>query len=211
MKANYSILCLGDSYTIGEAVPIHHNFPYQTIQLLRQSGIACHAPEIVAKTAWTSAELIQAIDETLLPSTFNFVSLLIGVNDQYRGLSILNFKENLKALVETSMSFVYHPSDCILLSIPDYGVTPFAADKNPSKISTELEVYNEIIENTAKAYDTHFINITPLTQMAATDASLLADDELHPSGKLYLQWANLLSNYILHRIQNTNPIVKNLY
>lgn len=198
------MLCLGDSYTIGEAVPIHHSFPYQTIQLLRQAGISIHAPEIVAKTAWTSAELIQAIDETLLPPTFDFVTLLIGVNDQYRGLPLSNFKENFKALVETAMSFVYHPQRCILLSIPDYGVTPFAENRNPSKISVELESFNEAIESTARSYDTHFINITPLTQMAATDLSLLAEDQLHPSGSLYHQWSTLLSNYLSQHINNQN-------
>ncbi|WP_126971109.1 SGNH/GDSL hydrolase family protein [Gynurincola endophyticus] len=202
MQETYSFLCLGDSYTIGESVPLHHNFPYQTVQLLRKAAIPFAAPEIVAKTAWTTAELLQAIDERILPPAFDYTTLLIGVNDQYRGLSVQNFKENLFALIETALSFVETPQHCILLSIPDYGVTPFAADKNPSKISVELETFNEIIETAAKDYQTHFINITPLTQMAATDLSLLAEDGLHPSGNLYMQWATLVSNYITNQINN---------
>ncbi len=200
MEKNYSLLCLGDSYTIGEQVPIHHSFPYQTIQLLRQMSYQFQAPEIVAQTGWTSAELLQANEERILPKHFDFVTLLIGVNDQYRQLSIDNYRENFELLIQLAISFVNTPAHCIVLSIPDYGVTPFAAEKDPAAISAAIAQYNQINAAITATYKAKYINITPLTQLAADEPDLLTADQLHPSEKAYHQWANLVANAIEDRI-----------
>ena len=126
MHHTYTYLALGDSYTIGEGVPLHKTFPYQTVCLLRKGGYTFYAPEIVAKTGWTTGELEAAIGEHLLLPKYDFVSLLIGVNNQYRGRSIIEYKEQFEHLLKKAISFAGgKPEHVVVLSIPDYGVTPF--------------------------------------------------------------------------------------
>jgi lysophospholipase L1-like esterase len=192
-----TLLCLGDSYTIGENVSLHENFPYQTIQLLRQNRIEFHAPEIVAKTGWTSFELIHHINNIQLQSNYDFVTLLIGVNNQYRGLSAEDFKIDFEFLVKKALTLVDNNSKhVIVLSIPDWGVTTFAKDRDVIQISNEINVFNGVCEMMAQKYQTHFINITESTRRAKSDESLLTTDGLHYSAKEHAIWAKKVAAII---------------
>lgn len=196
-----NILCLGDSYTIGEAVPQENSFPFETLKLLQKNGYSFTTPEIIAKTGWTTDELATAIKEANLNSKYDIVTLLIGVNNQYRKRSIEEYKTEFTALLETAISFSKHGAKTVfILSIPDWGITPFVAQdahkRTASQISIQIEKFNLAKQKIAAQFGVKFINITPISQEAKNDSQLLAEDGLHPSGKMYLQWAKLLATEI---------------
>lgn len=196
-----TLLCLGDSYTIGENVPLHDSFPYQTIQLLRQQKFDFHAPEIVAKTGWTSFELIDHLNKTILEDKYNFVTLLIGVNNQYRGLSVEDFKNDFEILLKKALAWVENKSKhVIILSIPDWGVTTFAKVRNETQITNEINMFNGVCEMMAKKYQTHFINITESTRRAKFDESILTTDGLHYATKEHAFWATKIAEVIAKTI-----------
>ena len=202
-KHHYTFLALGDSYTIGESVPLHESFPYQVIQILRKTGHPFQAPEIIAKTGWTSAELAEHILHTKLNETYDFVTLLIGVNNQYRGSSIDDFKTDLDFLLRKAIHLSGEkPAHVIVLSIPDWGVTPFAAKRDSKKISEEIDGYNQVCESAAKQFKTQFIDITEETRKAKNDSTLLADDHLHYSGKEHAIWAKQVAAVITAKLNN---------
>lgn len=193
----YSYLALGDSYTIGEAVPLAESFPYQTIQLLRKAGHDFQAAELIAKTGWTTDELINAISQTIPATSYDFVSLLIGVNNQYRGLSIEDYGKSFEILLQKAISFADKRNDHVfVLSIPDWGVTPIAIDRNPVHISEQIDRFNEVNKNISVQYNVNYLEITGETRKAATDESLLASDKIHLSGKAYSIWADELAKKI---------------
>lgn len=197
----FSTLCLGDSYTIGEGVAIHQSFPYQTIQLLRTQNLNFSAPEIVAKTGWTSFELINHLQTITLLPTYNFVTLLIGVNNQYRGLPIANFENEFTQLLQFAISKANNISkNVIVLSIPDWGVTPFAAGNDIIKISNEINVFNGVCELVAQKNQTHFIEITTSTRQAQNNLERLTNDGLHYSQIEMANWSTLVANYIKKQI-----------
>lgn len=202
-KHHYTYLALGDSYTIGESVPLHDSFPYQTVQILRKANISFHAPEIIAKTGWTSFELAEHILHTKLNEQYDFVSLLIGVNNQYRNLAVDEFKTDLGFLLRKANHLAgEHANRVIVLSVPDWGVTPFAAKKDGKKISEEIDHFNAICESAAKENKTHYINITEETRKAKKDKSLLAADQLHYSGKAHAVWAENLAVLIKNNLKH---------
>lgn len=190
----YSFLALGDSYTIGEQVKISESFPYQTVQLLRKKNISVCTPEIVATTGWTTDELSAAIEKHHFLPQYDIVSLLIGVNNQYRGRSIGEFKVEFDHLLQKAIQFAGNRTNRVaVLSIPDWGVTPFASGKDNSKIAAEIDAYNAICASTAKQHQAHFIEITTSQREDGNKALFLAADQLHPSGKEYAKWAEKLS------------------
>lgn len=196
--ANYSYLALGDSYTIGEQVPFAENFPNQTVQILRESGFAFFAAEIIAKTGWTTDELSNAIENTITLQQYDIVTLLIGVNNQYRGRSAPEFKIEFEHLLQKAIQFSGNrPYRVVVLSIPDWGVTPFAAGRNIKQVAEEIDQYNEICKNSAAAFKTNFINITASQRADGSKTAFLAPDGLHPSGKEYNKWAVALADTIL--------------
>jgi lysophospholipase L1-like esterase len=197
----YAYLALGDSYTIGESVPVYENFPYQTVQLLRRAGHHFHAAEIVAKTGWTTDELQDGIRQTCFQSSYDFVSLLIGVNNQYRSRSVNEYSIDCEKLLQQAIRFANKKSAHVfVMSIPDWSVTPFAKDRDIKKISSEIDAYNEVNKKLADQYNCNYINITPFTREAASDLTLLAADQLHPSGKDYARWAQVLSTAIINKL-----------
>jgi lysophospholipase L1-like esterase len=186
-------LALGDSYTIGECVAITESFPYQTVQLLRKAGHSFRAPEIIAKTGWTTDELQQGIKNNLLLPAYDLVTLLIGVNNQYRERNTEEYSRHFENLLENAIDLANgKPQHVFVLSIPDWGVTPFAVDRNRSAISTAVDQFNKINKVLTEKFACHYVDITAGTREAATDESLLADDKLHPSGKEYARWAEKL-------------------
>lgn len=196
-KHIFSFLALGDSYTIGEAVPLYKSFPYQAVQLLREQGLHFHAPEIVAKTGWTTFELAEHILHCRLNEHYDFVTLLIGVNNQFRGLSEEDYKTDFEFLLHKSIRLTYdRPDHVIVLSIPDYGVTPFAKKMEPKKIASAIDMFNTINQKISEANMVQYINITDSTRKAHKDATMIAADGLHPSGKEYAKWASLVAKKI---------------
>jgi lysophospholipase L1-like esterase len=195
---NYSYLALGDSYTIGEQVSFAENFPNQAVQILREGGFAFFAAEIIAKTGWTTDELSNAIENTSTLQQYDIVTLLIGVNNQYRGRSATEFKIEFEHLLQKAIQFSGNrPYRVIVLSIPDWGVTPFAVDRNRNQVAEEIDGYNEICKNSATAFKANFINITASQRADGSKTEFLAPDGLHPSGKEYKKWAVALSDTIL--------------
>lgn len=189
-KHTYTYLALGDSYTIGEGVALHESFPYQVVQLLRKQGVAMHAPEIVAKTGWTTFELAEHVLHHQLAAYYDFVTLAIGVNNQYRNLLATDYRNDFEFLLKKAIHFAgERPGNVMVLSIPDWGRTPFAQGRDTIKISSEIDAYNSINREVAGFYHVPYIDITPGSRSAAKDAVNVAADKLHPSGKEYARWA----------------------
>lgn len=185
-------LALGDSYTIGESVPITQTWPVQLAELLRTEGIEVSPPSIIAQTGWTTAELNAGIDVADPQGEFGLVSLLIGVNNQYRGLDAEQYRLEFRALLERAIGFAGgQPGRVLVLSIPDWGVTPFAEGEDREQIAREIDQFNLINREETERANARYVDVTPVSREAATDLRLVADDGLHPSGKMYAAWAEL--------------------
>lgn len=183
-------LALGDSYTIGESVDANSRWPMQLTALLRDEGIELGEPTIIARTGWTTSELSQGIDQAHIAGPYELVTLLIGVNNQYRGKSIDEFRIELAALLQRALKFAAdRPERVIVVSIPDWGVTPFAKGRDRAAIADAIDQFNAVKEEETKKIGATFIEITRDSRLASDDNSLLAPDGLHPSGKMYEQWA----------------------
>ncbi|WOK09603.1 SGNH/GDSL hydrolase family protein [Imperialibacter roseus] len=184
-------LALGDSYTIGESVAENERWPVQLAAALSQSGVSVAPPKIIATTGWTTDELQKGIEKASPKPPYDLVSLLIGVNNQYRGRSLDEYKRQFEALLVQAINFADGKAEKVfVVSIPDYGVTPFAADRNPEKIGKEIDAFNRAAEAISKKFGVAFVNITPGSREAANDPELVASDGLHPSGKMYTQWVS---------------------
>lgn len=202
-----TLLCLGDSYTVGESVPAEESFPSQTIKLLRAGGYEFETPDVVAKTGWTTDELQDALNNTALRPSYDFVTLLVGVNNQYRERPVSTYAPEFEALLKRAIEFAGGNRDhVIVLSIPDWSVTPFATTNaagkhDPENIAREIDEYNASNKKISDSYGVNYIDITSLTREAINDTSLIASDGLHPSGKEYLKWADRLSAAIKSRVK----------
>lgn len=198
MQQNFTLLSLGDSYTIGENVALYESFPYQAVQILRQHQVYFSAPEIIARTGFTASELDAALKANTLLNRYDFVTLLVGVNNQYRGLEVPLFKMEFEELLKKSIALANgKPAHVIVISIPDYSVTPFAQKLDPPKIAAELEVFNNVCKALSIQYKTQYVNITAASKKAATNAAGLAPDGLHPSAQVYKDWAQKLAALLL--------------
>jgi lysophospholipase L1-like esterase len=187
----YTWLALGDSYTIGESVPVYDNFCYQATQQLRKDGFNFQAPEIVARTGWTTEELHAAIERTQLLPAYDFVSLLIGVNNQFRGNPLDGYKVEFEKLLKRAIQFAGGKSTrVIVLSIPDWGATPFSGGRDPEKIASEIDEFNNANRAIADNHNVFYIDVTPYSREATHNSDLVASDGLHPSGEEYTRWAN---------------------
>lgn len=199
---NLSYLALGDSYTIGEAVEADKNFPHQLVPSLKNYGITLKEPKIIARTGWTTDELISAIKQQAPAGKFDIVTLLIGVNNQYRGYYIDTYRTEFKALLNTAISYANNnKAHVFVLSIPDYGVTPYAQNSDEEKIAREIDAYNVINKQEAEKSGVKYIDITPISRKAANDAELIANDGLHPSAKMYGEWVGLLAPAIVNGLK----------
>lgn len=194
MQPAHTLLCLGDSYTIGESVQPAENFPNQTIRLLRKKGYAFHDPEIIARTGWTTDELQEAIDNYSFKDAYDFVTLLIGVNNQYRGSRVDDYRLEFESLLKQAIQFANgNAGHVVVLSIPDWSVTPFAKERDTKQIAIEIDNYNSANKAIAEQYKVGYIDITPKTREAVHDRGLIAADGLHPSAKEYAKWSEGLS------------------
>lgn len=187
-------LALGDSYTIGESVAVAGRWPNQLARVLRAKGIAVAEPEIIAKTGWTTDELSFAIDAAKPRGPYALVTLLIGVNNQYRGRDAEQYRKELAALLHRAVGFAGGDARrVVVVSIPDWGVTPFAAGRDRAKIAAQIDLFNAINAEEAQRAGAHYADVTPVSRRAATDATLVAPDGLHPSAAMYAQWVTVIS------------------
>ena len=190
-------LALGDSYTIGEMVSVDQSYPKQVAALLNKKRHYINPPTIIAKTGWRTDELIQAITNANLTQKFDIVTLLIGVNNQYQNKDTAIYRTEFIQLLKTSIAFANdNKHHVFVLSIPDWGVTPFANGRNLEKIAAEIDAYNRINKEESKKAGVNYINITTLYREIGDDPAYLAEDKLHPSGKMYEKWAKLVANAI---------------
>lgn len=182
-------LALGDSYTIGESVAENERYPNQLAEKLKAIALEFEPVKIIAKTGWTTDELQAAIDAENVRDTFDLVSLLIGVNNQYRGYSLAEYKQEFDALLRQSIRFAGGKKERVfVVSIPDYAYTPFGQRANPTLISRKIDSFNLANETITKSYGISYFNITPISRKGLEQKELVATDELHPSGKQYELW-----------------------
>ncbi len=183
-------LALGDSYTIAQSVVSNKSFPAQLRDCLKKTPELDLDLEIIAATGWTTSDLIEALDKGSERSTYNLVTLLIGVNNQYQGKSFSIYENEFTDLLERAIKLANNDkNNVIVVSIPDYAYTPFGQDTNPKKISKEIDDYNDYAKVTATTKGVTFINITDITREGLKDPELVANDDLHPSGKAYQKFA----------------------
>lgn len=197
-------LALGDSYTIGQSVPAVQSFPFQLASQLRNNNYYVTDPVIIAQTGWTTADLKRAVSNAALTKKFSFVTLLIGVNNQYQNGDTATYRADFDELVNTSILYANGLRNHVfVLSIPDWSVTPFASisGRNIATINAQINEYNAINESESKRLGVNYLNITDISREAKTDNTLLADDGLHPSGLMYLKWVKGLLPLVLPQLK----------
>jgi len=184
-------LALGDSYTIGELVSPKDRWSKQLAELLKNEGIQVGVT-IIAHTGWTVKELWKGIQTNPPVGKYDMVTLLIGVNDQYRGYRVDGYREDFRFMLGKAIEYAGGDvNNVVVLSIPDWGVTPYAKDKgsDPGRVAREIDVFNAVNRNETEIAGGHYVDIIPISREAAKDLSLIAGDGLHPSGKMYAMWA----------------------
>ena len=191
--ATYRFLALGDSYTIGESVDPSERWPLQLAATMRADGVHLDDPTFVAQTGWTTSNLLAQIEASNPQGPFDLVTLLIGVNNQYQGKDIKSYREEFNKLLDISIDLAGgDPGRVVVLSIPDWGVTPFAEGRERDRIRAQINQFNLVNQTESLASGVHYVDITPISRQAAEDSSLLAADNLHPSGKMYAAWVDLM-------------------
>jgi lysophospholipase L1-like esterase len=202
MSNGLSYLALGDSYTIGESVTEDQRWPAQLAKSLSSNGVAVSNPQIIAKTGWTTDELKTKIVSENITKKYDLVSLLIGVNNQYRGRSVEEFRKEYADLLETAIQFSGNrPQYVFVVSIPDWGVTPFGRNSPKKSISEQIDLFNAIKKEETEKRGILFVDITPISRQAINDPSLIAEDGLHPSGKMYQLWTEKIVPELLKKLK----------
>jgi len=188
------VLALGDSYTVGEGVAEGKAWIAQLADALRREGHAIAAPRVIATTGWTTDELSTAMDAAEpLGRDWDLVTLLIGVNNQYRGRDAHEYRREFGALLERAIGCAGGDASRVLvLSIPDWGVTPFAAkeSRDPAEIASALDAFNAVARDACSARGVAFVDITPVSRAQGGAAAMLAGDGLHPSAAMHALWAD---------------------
>ena len=192
-------LALGDSYTIGEKVAEKDRWPVQLAALLESSSQFTKSVAeneggidvtIIARTGWTVKELWEGVQANPPEGTYDMVSLLIGVNDQYRGLPVDGYRDDFRFMLGKAVEYAGgDPKRVIVLSIPDWGFTPFAADRDTEPISQQIDEFNAVNREETEAVGAYYVDVTTISRMAMDDFDLITGDRLHPSGKMYAMWA----------------------
>lgn len=188
-------LALGDSYTIGEGVGRDERWPERLIELLADEGVAVGPPQVIARTGWTTARLADALTAAAPVGPYDLVTLMIGVNDQFGGRDVGDYERGFLGLLERAVALAGGDAGRVLvLSIPDYGVTPFARglDLDAREVQAEIDAFNAVARRASERAGARWVDVTPASRAAATEAGLLAGDGLHPSGRLHAEWAKLV-------------------
>jgi lysophospholipase L1-like esterase len=190
----YKYLALGDSYTVGQSVPTDQRFPVQTTLLLSRQHITIQQLTVIATTGWTTGNLISSLNGNNPGNNFDFVTLLIGVNNQFQGRTKEEYRTEFTNLLNRSIGYVGNRKNRVfVLSIPDYSVTPFAVNRDTAFIARQINEFNAINKAVADSAGIKYLDITPISREGRSDPTLHASDGLHPSGKQYGRWAALLA------------------
>ena len=187
--SKFSFLALGDSYTIGEGVEESKRWPNQFIEIAYEKGLYFEKPKIIAQTGWKTYDLLNAINETNFTKKYDYVSLLIGVNNQFNSRSIYEFEEDLDKIMDKIDIIRKNNGSTIIISIPDWGYTPFAESYNRDTISYEINLFNKSLKNFADKNDIKYVDVTEISRKTLNEDDLLASDNLHPNGLMYFEWA----------------------
>jgi lysophospholipase L1-like esterase len=199
--AEVRILALGDSYTIGEGVAADERWPMQLAAMLRTQGLRVAAPTIVARTGWTTDELSAGIDEARVAGAYDIVTLLIGVNNQYRGRSAGEYRTQFRALLARAIGFAGgRAGRVIVVSIPDWSATPFAEGRDRARIALEIDGLNDVNRDESLRAGALYADITPASRRAAGEQDLTGADRLHPSPRMYEAWVHVLLPAVLAAI-----------
>jgi lysophospholipase L1-like esterase len=189
-----TFLALGDSYTIGQGVTAPERWPERLVALLAARGVTVAPPRVLARTGWTTADLDRAMAAEQPKGAFDLVSLMIGVNDQFQGQSVDSYERRFTALLAQAVALAGgEPRRVLVLSIPDYGVTPFARrlGLDGREVAAEVDHFNAAARLAVQRAGARWVDVTPASRRAAADVELVARDGLHPSGKLHAEWAAL--------------------
>ncbi|MGC6422111.1 MAG: SGNH/GDSL hydrolase family protein [Flavobacteriaceae bacterium] len=196
-------LALGDSYTIGEGVTASERWPEKLVEDLKNRGLILDSLQIIAQTGWTTDELLLGVLESPVLPAYDLVTVMVGVNNQYRGRSLENFRNELAILLEKSIDYAGKEHEKVfVISIPDWGVTPFAGQRDKVKIASEIDAFNAEIKKLCESFQLRYIDVTEISRKAAQDPTLLADDGLHPSGLMYAQWVEKMAPIIFETLHD---------
>ena len=190
--AEATYLALGDSYTIGEGVAKQERWPEQLVARLRERGMMVGDPRIVATTGWTTDELASAMDDARLRGSFGLVTLLIGVNNQYRGRPASEYREQFLTLLHRAIALAGDSRRVIVVSIPDWGVTAFAEGRDRTAIGSEIDTFNAVAHDEAVRAHARWADVTPASRGAGAKADMLVEDGLHPSAAQYATWVEVI-------------------
>jgi lysophospholipase L1-like esterase len=206
VKSPVRFLALGDSYTIGQSVPIADRWPNQLLESLKNKGIETEKLTIIAQTGWRTDNLLEAISREKPDSMYNLVSLLIGVNNQYQRKNIDVYPVEFRQLLETAIAQCGGRKESVfVLSIPDYGFTPFG-QSSKSQISAEIDQYNQINRDITRKMGIAYYNITPISREALNKTEYVAFDGLHPSRIMYAKWIELILDSSEFEIYTSNAL-----
>lgn len=194
-------LALGDSYTIGEGVTPADSWPAQLRRRLTDQDIEMDEPVILAQTGWTTGELAAAIKRAPPSGDFAVVSLLIGVNNQYRGGLLGEYRAEFARLLDRAIKYAAGvPKHVLVLSVPDWGVTPFAEGRDRAAIAAHIDRFNEVNRAETALRYARYVDIAPVWRKRGADPASLAPDGLHPSARMYAEWVRLIEPEVLKAI-----------
>jgi lysophospholipase L1-like esterase len=199
-------LALGDSYTVGEGIFLEESWPYLLAQRLTSSGFPCSPPEVIAKTGWSSDELLAGIEAANPQGPYDIVTIMIGVNNQYRGRHRDTIVDDLHKLVDLALALAEgKPERVYVISIPDWGYSPFGQTKNPRLIRRQINAYNKVIAVETRRRISAYIDVTKLSRLATRAPQLNAADHLHPSGAMHHLWMERIATSVLFDLRWVDP------
>ncbi len=193
-ESPYSFIALGDSYTIGEGVNEDERWPNQFVDVAYENGVDFDQPMIIAETGWKTYDLINAINQTNFTKKYDYISLLIGVNNQFNSRPIDEFEEDLNKLMDEMKRIKKNDGSIIIISIPDWGYTPFGESSDMSDISEQINLFNSSLRKFATTNGLKYVDVTEISRRGINEPDLITNDNLHPSGIMYLEWAKKIYN-----------------
>ena len=193
-ESPYSFIALGDSYTIGEGVNEDERWPNQFVDVAYENGVDFDQPMIIAETGWKTYDLLNAINQTNFTKKYDYISLLIGVNNQFNSRPIDEFEEDLNKLMDEMKRIKKNDGSIIIISIPDWGYTPFGESSDMSDISEQINLFNSSLRKFASTNGLKYVDVTEISRRGINEPDLITNDNLHPSGIMYLEWAKKIYN-----------------
>jgi len=193
-ESPYSFIALGDSYTIGEGVNEDERWPNQFVDVAYENGVDFDQPMIIAETGWKTYDLLNAINQTNFTKKYDYISLLIGVNNQFNSRPIDEFEEDLNKLMDEMKRIKKNDGSIVIISIPDWGYTPFGESSDMSDISEQINLFNSSLRKFATTNGLKYVDVTEISRRGINEPDLITNDNLHPSGIMYLEWAKKIYN-----------------